>query len=182
MVHIEILLFVLGSFFGLEDARIAADKTNVSLYPETQEVEIIQEGMFAMIQSNEDVALALKQWKDLLHWEERGMTWADDLSVFPVKTLTFISTDTSKQLKLKFRYSDETDLEILGIGYNKEEHQFLIENIPQMNLKTNDGTLEGNYWVFDADNQFSYSLEPFQDMPKEMQENIQPIKDLLENE
>ena len=182
MVHIEILLFVLGSFFGLEDARIAAEKTNVSLFPETQVIEIVHEGLFAIIQSEDDVPIVLGQWEDLLNWEEREMTWADNLNVFPVKTLTFESIDTNPQLKLQFRYSDKKDLQALGIEYNAEKHQFFIDHIQQMNLKTDDGFLEGSYWVFDADNKFSYSLNPFQDMPKEMQKNIQSIKDLLDEE
>lgn len=179
MVHIEILLFVLGTFFGMEDSRIAADKTHVILFPETQEVEIMQEGMFAIIQSEEDVALVLKQWEDLTRWKEREVAWADDLNVFSEKTLTFASTDTNLQSKLKFRYSDEKDLQALGIEYNAEKHQFYIDHIPQINLKTNDGNLEGSYWVFNADKNFSFSLEPFLDMPEEMQ---QSIINLLEKE
>lgn len=179
MVHIEILLFVLGTFFDMQDARIAAKKTLVSLFLDTQEIEIVHKGLFAAIQSEEDVSLALKQWKDLTHWEEKEIVWADDLNVFPLKTLTFASNDANFQSKLKFRYSDVKDLQVLGIDYNKEKHQFFIHHIPQMNLKTNDGNLEGNYWIFNVDNNFSYSLEPFLDMPKELQ---QPIKVLLEKE
>lgn len=60
MEQIKILFFALASFFGIEDGRIASEKTTITVYPQNKEVEIIQEGLFTVIQTQKDSTLVLE--------------------------------------------------------------------------------------------------------------------------
>lgn len=179
MEQIKILFFVLGSFFGIEDGRIAADKTTVTIDPKNQEIEIIQENLFAIIQSEKDTALGLEQWDKLFNWKERKTLWSKELDSFPVKNFTLIPKKKTIQPQLTLSYSNEKDLRALGIWYNAEKNQFSINHIPQENIKTENGKLEGNYWVFNGDSTFSFTIEPFLQMPESYQKFKRPLKELL---
>ena len=48
----------------------------------------------------------------------------------------------------------------MGIGYNAERNQFSINNISQQNIKSKNGKLIDNYWVFNGDSKFSFINEP----------------------
>jgi len=49
----------------------------------------------------------------------------------------------------------------MGIWYSEEKNQFSINQIPEENIKTEEGNLDGNYWVFDGNSTFSFTVEPF---------------------
>ena len=180
MEQIKILFFALASFFEIENGRIAADKTTVTVYPEKKEIHIIQENLFSMIQSENDGTLVLEQWRALLSFKESNTSWAKELAGFPAKKLSFTPEQDKIQPHLTISYSTEKDLEALGIWYNANKHQFSINEIPKQNIKTNDGKLSGNYWYFSAESTFSFTLEPFLEMPKNYQQFKKPLESILE--
>lgn len=179
MEQIKIIFFVLTSFFGIEDGRIAADKTTVTIYPKTQEIEIIQENLFTVIQSEKDTTLILEQWDKLRYWKERKTSWAKELDSFPIKSFTFTPIKKTIQPHLVLTYSKEKDLRMMGIWYNDEKNQFFINHIPQQNIKTENGKLEDNYWVFNGDSKFSFTIEPFLQMPEKYKKLKMPIKEII---
>lgn len=179
MEEIKIIFFALTSFFGIEDERIAADKTTVTIYPKTQEIEIIQENLFTFIQSEKDTELILEQWDKLQYWKEKKISWAKELDSFPIKNLTFNPIKKIIQPHLVLTYSKEKDLRMMGIWYNAEKNQFSINHIPQQNIKTENGKLVDNYWVFNGDSKFSFTIEPFLQMPEEYKKLKTPIKKIL---
>ena len=67
----------------MEDGRIAADKTTVTVYPQDHQIEIVQEELFAVIRSQKDSALVLEQWDKLFYWKERS------INVLPLRTHPF---------------------------------------------------------------------------------------------
>ena len=65
------MFFVLGSFFGMKDGRIAAEKTTVTVNPLHREVTIIQENLIAVIQSESDAQKVLELWQRFNNWNEK---------------------------------------------------------------------------------------------------------------
>ncbi|WP_419213933.1 hypothetical protein ACNR9Q_07215 [Maribacter sp. X9] len=179
MEEIKIIFFILGSFFGMEDGRIAADKTTVTVYPHDHQIEIIQEELFAVIRSQKDSALVLEQWDKLFYWKERNTAWSKELDSFPHKSLNLIPIKDKIQPNLIFSYSEQKDLRAMGIWYDNAKNQFSINHIPQDNINTDDGKLVGNYWVFNGNNTFSFTIEPFLGMPENYKKSKKPLKELL---
>ena len=73
------------------------------------------------------------------------------------------------QPKIILSYTDANELRVLDIWYNAEKNEFSINYIPDYNIKTENGTLEGHYWLFNGDSPISYTIEPFIDMPENYQ-------------
>lgn len=87
--------------------------------------------------------------------------------------------DNQFQPQLTLTYRDEKDLQAMGIWYNAEKNQFSINHVPSDNLQTQNGKLIGNYWIFDGDASFSFTLEPFKDLPQNYQNFKQPLVQIL---
>ncbi len=179
MEQIQILFYALCSFFTIEGGRIAADKTTVTIYPETQEIEIIQENVFTVIQSKKDTTLVLEQWDKLLHWKEKETPWSKELDSFRLKNFTLTAVKKTIEPHIKLTYSNEKDLRALGIWYNAEKNQFSINHVPKHNLKTKKGTLVDQYWVFNGDSTFSFTLVPFLQMPEKYQKFKHPLNEFI---
>lgn len=189
MNEIKILFFVLGSFFGIEDGRIAADKITVHIYPQEQEMEIVQEHLFALIQSEKDKAFVLEQWDSIYNWQEKKTPWAKALDDFPIKDLKFtpvkMTTQTHQVLirpHLILKYDQEDDLSCMGIWFNSEKDEFYLNHVPEYNIKSENGKLEGNYWVFSAKDNITFTMNPFLNRNDAFQDLKVPLKELVRNQ
>jgi len=182
MEQIKILFFVIGSFFGLEDGKIAADTTTVTINPIQKEITIVQEKLFTVIQTVQDKETVLKQWNLLYNSQDTATPWAKELTSFTNKTITYQETDGGISPKITLQYKTEEDLRALGIWYSKEKNQFSINHIPQQHLKTEDGKQDGNYWFFNATETFSFSLQPFIELPEQYKKLIVTIEELVTEE
>ena len=89
MEQIKIIFYALASFFAIENGRFAAEKTTVTIDPKQQQIEIIQEGLFTVIQSEKDSILALEQWNKIQVDKEKNIPWAKALDSFSIKNFTF---------------------------------------------------------------------------------------------
>lgn len=186
MNEIKLLFFALGSFFGIEGGRIAADKVTVRIYPQEQKVEIVQENLFALIQSENDKAVVLKQWDSIYNWQENKTPWAKALDGFPVKNLKFTSVKKTSQTHsisirpcLTFKYNHEKDLSCMGIWFNPEKNEFYLNHIPEYNTKSKKGRLEGNYWAFNADDNIVFTIEPFLNKNDAFKNLKVPLKEIV---
>lgn len=179
MEQIKMIFYALVSFFAIEDGRIGADKTTVTVSPEKQEITIIQEALFTVIESKQDSVFVIKQWESLVHKKENKMLWTKEMDCFSNKKITFVKVANAYQPHLSFNYKEEKDLWALGIRYNADKNQFSINEIPQYNIKTEQGTLEGNYWVFQGDSTFVFTMEPFLQMPERYQQYKKPLEALF---
>lgn len=178
MEEINILFYVLGSFFGLTDNRIAADKTTVILYPKSQEIEIIQENLFTIIQSSKDTAYVVNQWETII--DEKNNEWTQELNGFGNKSLKIDTTNDQIITHIRFSYTDENDLRLFGIWYNSEKNQFSINHIPNETIKSKDGSLNGNYWIFKDKSTFSFTLEPFLQLAENYKRNKVKLEKILQ--
>ena len=118
MEQIAIIFFALTSFLGMEDSNIAADKTTVTVYPQSQKIEITQQDLFAIVQSDADATLVRQQWASISAHSKHNVSWAKALTPFPSKTLKLAMIDNQIQPQLTLTYSDEKDLRAMGIWYN----------------------------------------------------------------
>ncbi|MFL9831553.1 hypothetical protein ACSV4D_15190 [Flavobacterium sp. ARAG 55.4] len=179
MEQIKVIFFALASFFGIEDSRIAADKTTITIYPEKKEIEIIQEGLFSIVQTEKDSVLILEEWNKLSELKKGHTNWSGELDSFTMKSFDFTPVKNAIQPHLILKYSNEKDLRNLGIWYDENKNQFSVNHNEQDNLTTSDGNLEGNYWVFNGDHKFSFTLAPFLQMPENYLKFKRPLKELI---
>ncbi|WP_036156874.1 hypothetical protein [Maribacter forsetii] len=181
MEQIKIIFFLIGSFFGIENSRIASDKTIVTIYPEKHKIEIVQENLFTIIQTEKDTALILAQWEQLANWKENKLPWAKELENFTNKNVTIENNEGAIAPRISFNYTDEDDLRALGIWYNKEKNQYSINNIPREHTTSENGKLEGNYWIFEGNSKFSFAIEAFIDLPNEFKKSKLAITEIFED-
>ncbi|MGS2764786.1 hypothetical protein [Sinomicrobium sp. M5D2P9] len=186
MNEIKILFFALGSFFGVEDGRIVADKTTVHIHPQEQEIEIIQEDLFAFIQSENDEKLVLEQWDKIYNWKEKNTAWAKELDNFIFKDfkLSPVKMTTQTYLilirpHLTLKYTQEKDLASMGIWFNADKNKFYLNNIPDYNIQSDYGKIEGNYWVFSANDRITFTIEPYLKKTDKFNNSRIPLKKLL---
>lgn len=167
MEQIKIIFFALASFFGIENGNIAAEKTTVTVHPKIKKIEIIQEKLFTIVQNENDSKLALNQWNEILSARVNNKNWSTELNNFPEKNLQINTSKNEIQPHIALNYKEENDLKVLGIWYNEKSNTFSINNIPHQHITTSDGKLEGNYWFFNDDTTFSFTIEPFMQMPED---------------
>ena len=179
MEQIAIIFFALNSFLGMEDNTISADKTTVTVYPRRQIIEITQQDLFAIVHSDTDATYVKRQWASVSAHSQQGTGWAKALAPFPSKTITLVTVNNQVQPQLTLSYNDEKDLRAMGIWYNADKNHFSINHVPQDNLQTTEGELIGKYWVFNADQPFSFTLEPFKALPQIYQNLKQPLTQIL---
>ncbi|SIP91987.1 hypothetical protein [Maribacter ulvicola] len=179
MEQIKVIFFLLASFFGIEESKIAADKNTVTIYPKDHKIEIVQEHLFTIIQTEKDTALTLAQWEQLSNWKENKLQWAKELENFTNKNMTIENNEGVIVPRISFNYTDEKDLRALGIWYDQEKNQYSINNVPREHTTSENGKLEGNYWFFDGDNTYSFTNEAFVDLPNEYKKLKLPISEIL---
>ncbi|MFK8056290.1 MAG: hypothetical protein AB8F78_09255 [Saprospiraceae bacterium] len=183
MHEIKILFFVLGSFFAVEDSRIFAEKTTVTIYPKEQRIQILQETLFTFIKTEEDEELSLSQWSNLKNEDGLAEHWAEELDECTSKQLEIKETSaggrTTIQSVITVTYSEEKELEAMGIWYDTEKNQFSLNHNPDNNIKTSSGKLDGNYWYFDVDSVVTFSVEPFLNLPDDYMESLVTLEKLL---
>lgn len=179
MEEIFVIFYVLTSFFGIQDATLVAEKTMVSVNPVQKEITITQENLCAFIQTPADRLKAAEQWENIKNWKEQDVPWANELAPFTVKNLSIKKTGDNDQPQLVMRYNSEKDLRALGIWYNANKQQFAINFVPQQHIETTDGVLEDQYWRFHGGASFSFTIEPFLELPDEQKKALVPLSTLL---
>lgn len=80
---------------------------------------------------------------------------------------------------LTLKYTHEKDLASMGIWFNAEKNKFYLNNIPDYNIQSNHGKLEGNYWVFNADDMITFTIEPNLKKTDKFKSSKIPLKELL---
>ncbi len=178
MEVIKIALYVLGMFFGIEDSRIASEKTTITINPITKLMVIENENLFTIIRNEEDsIAVA----KELFQIMNNPSEWRSELEKYPSKKIEFTSVKEGVlNAKLTLEYNDYSNLSDYAIDVNPEG-KYSIVNIPNWNLKTTDGKLNGNYWNFDASKPFTFTLEPFLELPEEYQSSKRSLFSIWKN-
>ena len=173
MEVIKIAFFVLGVFFG-ENSRIGAEKTTVTINPKEQTITIVQENIFALITNEADSMQVSSELKKVV-----ARNWRKEIESYPSKSCTlYVSDKGSLNAKITLKYPSENVLRDFALYFNKETKEFSLINIPDWNVKTEDGALTGNYWRFSADNSFTFVVTPFKNMPdrfKSVKRNLLPI-------
>lgn len=164
MEEIRIIFFVLSSFFGINDTPMVAEKTLVTINPIEKSIQIEQEHLFTLIQEPSQREVLANRLEQLA---TENNFWTDDLSVFEDKELIFLVKDNQLNAKIQLRYNQLSDLNIFGLYDN--DNTLSMVNIERDAIRTEQGVLQGNYWNFDTAKSFSFSLEPYKNLPQEAQ-------------
>lgn len=168
MIEIKITFFVLGTFFGIENSTIFSEKTIVNIDPETKTLNIKLENLFTIIKSKQDSVNVAKELTKILKDSHQLLV---EIKNAPSKRHQFYISETGTlNTEITVQYSGSEDLEILGVGTDPEGNYSII-NIPQWNISTKDGQLDGNYWNFAPDQALTFSLEAFKDIPEQYKES-----------
>lgn len=173
MEVIKIAFFVLGVFFG-ENSRIGAEKTTVTINPKEQTITIVQENIFALIANEADSMQVSSELKKVV-----ARNWRKEIESYPSKSCTlYVSDKGSLNAKITLKYPSENVLRDFALDFNKETKEFSLINIPDWNVKTEDGAFKENYWRFSVDNSFTFVVTPFKNMPgrfKSVKRSLLPI-------
>lgn len=170
MEQIDLVFFLILSFFSNTESRIISEHTQVTVNTDSQEITIVHDGFFSIIQSTEDSTITRTQWNNLK--SQDTIVWSPALEQFTDKEFTFTPNKTKGsteafKAEIKLKYPDTESLRKLGIWYNAETVTYSINHIPQQNISTDNGKLVDNYWMFELDknNTFRFTLEPFLNIP-----------------
>lgn len=166
METIKIFFFALASFFGVENQRILADKTVVTVYPQKKQIEIIQENIFAFVPTANDLQLAKEEWNEVYNYTKNEKKWSQELAYFSDKKIEFSTNKKVINAKITLTYTHPNDMTVMGIWYNEDTDKFAINYVPEYKLITKDGEKNGIFWNFDGNKDFSFSIEPFSKIAK----------------
>lgn len=163
METIKIVMFVLGLFFGEEISTVIPEKTTITITPKTKTIVIHQENLLAIYPKEKDSLFITKEFSTIYAKKDN---WNADLAAYLKKSIVYSSPEKGVlNAKITLEYSNTKDLKVFAIDISREG-KFSIINIPRWYLATEDGELNGNYWSFDADKEFSFSLSPVKDVPE----------------
>lgn len=180
MEQIKIMFFGICTFFGVENGQIGADKTTVTINPKDNKIDIVQENLFTLITQEKDGDAVIEQWQSIKNWNKRENPWAKELDSFPKKSLNLKGKQSDMKAHIQLNYNTPEDLRAFGIWYSIEKNSFSIHNSPREHVVTDDGVIEGNYLVFKGDSSFSFTVEPFLDMPEKYKKLKQELHTVVE--
>ncbi|MBU2919733.1 hypothetical protein KO504_00135 [Winogradskyella psychrotolerans] len=165
MEEIKILFFVIGTFFGIHQSNIIAEKATITINPEAKTITVLQENLISIIQNESD---SLKVKSELENIIQPNYPWSSEFANYSKKEkYFFISEDTQTlNLKLTLTYKTTNDLKAFGINKNNVG-KLSMTNFPKAHTKSTDGILGERYWNFNADAPFTFTEEPLTDIPTE---------------
>lgn len=173
MEEIKILFFIIGTFFGVDQSRVIAENTTVTINPGEKTITILQENLISLIQNEND---SLQVTAELSKIIKPDYPWSSEFDNYSKKEKKFFSAEDSKSLnsELILTYSDTKDLKVFGISINNEGN-FSMTNFPRSHIKSMDGELGERYWTFEADKPFSFSEAPLTEMPENYKKTIKSL-------
>ena len=168
MELIKIIFFALGSFFGIENSNIIAEKTQVIIDIENHVIEVEQHDLFAIIRNEQD---SIRVSQELYRIGNRAAgdkhyKFRSEFDSYTSKTSEIVYHKKEQRIdaSIKLRYNTPADLKDFAIDYVPEDDSYALINVDSWNIETTTGVLKGNYWYFK--DQISFSLSPAATMPE----------------
>lgn len=180
MEQINIIFYILTSFFGMERGAVAAETATITVDTANKTVTIVQENLFTVIQSATDKNAVISNWQSIAYAKPQAASWAKELDNLTNKEIKITTYESGSNATLSFSYVNEDNLRVLGIWHNREDNEFSINHIPKDNLETETGILKGNYWIFPGVETFNFTINPFKDMPDTFQKSKVSIGALVQ--
>ena len=181
MELIKIMFFAIGTFFGIENSQIGAEKTTVTIDPNAKTITVIQENLFTMIRTKEDSLLVSEQLASIM---SKTAAENPESPEEGSKSVSFYTTGTGNlNAKIEITYTNHKELKDYAIDLSEDGSYSLI-HIPSWNLSTEDGTLKDNYRNFKGDTTFEFTLAPFNEIPAEYEmykKNVLPMWEKLKD-
>ena len=176
MELIKVVFFIIGTYFGVENSRVLAEKTTVMINPEEKTIIILHENVVSLFKNTEDSLKARTELKAITQPQHQ---WSSEFNDYSKKEKCFFISDDSRALnsKISLTYVSETDLKAFGIDLNPEG-QLSMVNVPESHIKSTDGKLGERYWNFERNRPFTFTIEPFTNIPdkyKSQKKSLLPI-------
>ena len=166
-----VLLYALGTFFGVDNSFIISDKTIITVNPQAKTITIIQENLFSIRKTEEDSMQITKELSTIL-----ANNWAEELRGFTTSLEFYTSEEGNFNSKIILDYEHIRAIEMLGFEYRNGK--FAIRNKPRLNISSEDGEKGAYDWEFEPYKTFTFTLEPYKDIPErylEYKKSIKPI-------
>ncbi len=179
MEQLKIVFFVISTFLGIENGQILATSTTVNISPDQKEVLIIQENLCSIIRDESSKTAIINEWNQIKTQQDSAITWATDLKDFNKKSLKIQRINDVFTTTMSLTYTNESQLRAMGIWFNEEKNEFSINEVPQFNISTDQGTLDGNYWRFNGE-EFTFKMEPFTKAPIEVLQKKIPLAIIID--
>lgn len=166
MNPITFLFYALSTIVGNnENPTIMSMKATVTVNPQTKTIEILQEDIFFIAITPEDRGNVEKELKQILTAQKTPKKIA--IENIETADLNFLPTEKGRlNASIRIKYSNKGIPQNSGLDYTVDNNFELI-NIPEWNIKTTDGKVDGNYLVFKNDKPFSFSIEAFKNIPEQ---------------
>ncbi|MDR7127907.1 hypothetical protein J2X69_000235 [Algoriphagus sp. 4150] len=162
MEQIKLVFFLFGSFFGIEDSYIIAERTDVKIDTQNHVIDIYQKNVYTIIVSEEDSIAVSEELFRIGNpaAKEKSFLWAEELNSYACKTFDIRSDSENEKLdiSLNLKYDTPEQLRDFAVNYVEEEGTYAIVNIESLNIETTTGELRGNYWYFK--DEISFSIFP----------------------
>lgn len=164
MDPITILFFSLASMLGVEDSRIVSRKATVTIHPLDKTFVVNQEDLFSIMMMPEDSLTVADELHHILAFDH---TETDDTaSGLIVDHIQLSKNGQQLDAKITGHYTDLNAFAETGISIDSlSTPEFSLINIEDWNIRSSDGVLEGNYWVWPAGKPFTFTMEAFEHIP-----------------
>jgi len=172
MVAIKIIFFALGTFYGVDNTRIAAEIVTVDINLEKQIIQIELDNIFSVIATEQDSLLVASELESIgSPYAQNRLEWREEFDMYDWKTMELISDSENRKLdgRIELKYQKRENLKDFSIDYSEETQEYAIINIPAWNIKTSHGELRGNYWYFK--DQISFTMQPGELMNDRIKQN-----------
>ncbi|MEP5131884.1 hypothetical protein, partial [Nonlabens ulvanivorans] len=105
MEQINIIFFAILSFFNVENGRIAATKTTVTVDTFRKTVLIEQENLFSIIKNESEANVVVDQWNHFITMMDKDIIWSEDLKSFTDKKVIINTVEEGILPKITLSYS-----------------------------------------------------------------------------
>lgn len=160
MEIVKILLFVLGTYFGVNESHIVAEKTTITINDQEKAMHVSMKNLRAFVKDNRDSILVYDEWFRIL---ENPLPIHDSIKVV---SKHFTRKNDRLDASLRIEYNNLEDLK--EFGFEIKEGKLNISNLQSYHLKTDIGKLvnENKFWEFNIKEKIEFTLEPFKSLPE----------------
>lgn len=161
MVEIKVILFILSSFFALDNTPFIAETAMITVDPKNKSIVIEQQNLFTIIKTENDSTQTKNALTKILN---------QDITLSAFKNSEHrlhLNSKGKLDAKITLHYNTDSDLEILSIQKNRAG-LFSLINIPDWKISSEEGTLNGSYWNFEIDKPFTITFKPIENFPTDL--------------
>ncbi len=177
MIPTKLVLFLIGSYIGLQPAYLLSENVDVTVSPVQHKVHVHFSNLSTLNMGYEKVQKAKDEWQQISQNMIRN--WYLDNLTHPHFTLDTVHAHRV-DADLDFYYEDPKDLSEMGIYYNATADTFYIDNIPSFHMKVRNGNTTHQQIYFPGSAPFGFEIDVWSEMPDSLERKMLSVLDLPE--